>query len=136
MRCSSCWGSSNFLSPLSTSSRSQLRADGADGGIQPIFGSRCRPGRCSPHPCSAGSRRWWGRRSGSPPPHRQRARSAPAVFVSGTNLQHIPLQPKATTARHFAVLVIHQLPQLSADVEDLTHLELDRRLEIFTECRP
>ena len=57
------------------------------------------------------------------------------VFVGGADLQHIPLHPE-TAAGDFgvvvAVLVVHQLAQLAADVEGLAHLELHRRLEVFT----
>ena len=57
------------------------------------------------------------------------------IFVGGADLQHISLHPE-TAAGDFgvvaAVLVVHQLPQLAADVEGLAHLELHRRLEVFT----
>ena len=90
--------------------------------------------RCSPCPYSAGSRRWWDRRSGSPPPHRRRAQSAPAGLRRRGRSPARPLHPK-TAAGDFgvvtAVLVVDQFPQLTADVEGLPHLEFHRRLEVF-----
>ena len=94
--------------------------------------TKCFAGRCSPTPCSGGSRRW-GRHNGSPPPHRRTARSAP-TGLRRRGLQHI-LHPEAT-ARDLgvvsAVLVVNQFPQLASDVEGLTHLELHRRFEVLT----
>ena len=58
------------------------------------------------------------------------------VFISGANLQNIPLHAETATGNFgvvAAVLVVHQHPQLAADVEGLANLELHCRLEVFTE---
>ena len=57
------------------------------------------------------------------------------VFIGGADFQHIALHAEATAGNFCvvaAVLVIDQLPQLTADVQRLAHLKLHRSLEVFT----
>ena len=58
-----------------------------------------------------------------------------AVVVGRADLEHIPLHPK-TAPGNFgvvsAVLVVHQLAQLTTNVQGGSHFKLHRRLEVFT----
>ena len=57
------------------------------------------------------------------------------IVVGRTNLQHVALHPE-TTPGDFrvvtAVLVVHQLPQLTTDIHRCPHFELHCCLEVFT----
>ena len=135
VRCSSRWASSNLPSPLASSrSHSSERMALADStGLS--ASPSAWPGRCSPRPCSAGSRRWWDRRSGSPPP-RRRSSIVPACLHRRGRSPACPLHAE-TAAGDFgvvaAVLVVHQLPQLTADVEGLAS-NFTAALGIRSEC--